>query len=346
MKIKRRRKQSRKLYHRLAFWIGVFVLGTAVGIMAQFTRAWVEPSSSAPAGNIAAPINTGATTQVKKGGDICVDTNGDGINEGCVGSGGGVPDGTITMWSGKTSSIPAGWVLCNGKNGTPDLRNRFVYGTGNGENPGATGGSTYSSISPSYHFNNIGANPGADAQSFSILPPYYKLAFIMKTSSAVSPLITGGAHDESECTAAGGTPTMDGAERFCKFVRSSCPSDWAQYQNWSTTTAESKKGKTENSCPGAKDCATSSHDWGNIARESCNYTDALWNSSSYEGYYCWGDISGCSPSDQSSGCSYNIYGDFVCPTVCDQGYGCNFDNSYCSANSTSLFAKVTEVGCY
>jgi hypothetical protein len=36
--------------------------------------------------------------------------------------------GVIVMWSGTISTIPSGWVLCNGSNGTPDLRNRFIIG--------------------------------------------------------------------------------------------------------------------------------------------------------------------------------------------------------------------------
>jgi len=36
--------------------------------------------------------------------------------------------GVIVMWSGTIASIPSGWVLCNGSNGTPDLRNRFIIG--------------------------------------------------------------------------------------------------------------------------------------------------------------------------------------------------------------------------
>lgn len=42
------------------------------------------------------------------------------------------------MWGGLVASIPAGWLLCDGQNGTPDLRDRFIKGaTGN---PGLTGG--------------------------------------------------------------------------------------------------------------------------------------------------------------------------------------------------------------
>jgi hypothetical protein len=52
-----------------------------------------------------------------------------------------IPTGVITMWSGAIGSIPAGWFLCNGANGTPDLRDRFVIGAGNGYGVGVTGGS-------------------------------------------------------------------------------------------------------------------------------------------------------------------------------------------------------------
>lgn len=41
---------------------------------------------------------------------------------------GGVPSGVIAMWKGSVSSVPAGWALCDGSNGTPDLRDKFVVG--------------------------------------------------------------------------------------------------------------------------------------------------------------------------------------------------------------------------
>jgi hypothetical protein len=40
----------------------------------------------------------------------------------------GVPVGAIIMWSGDPAKLPSGWVLCDGKNGTPDLRGRFIVG--------------------------------------------------------------------------------------------------------------------------------------------------------------------------------------------------------------------------
>jgi len=57
---------------------------------------------------------------------------------------GTIPIGGIIMWSG--TSAPTGWALCDGNNGTPDLRGRFVLGSGSGtgltpRTPGDTGGS-------------------------------------------------------------------------------------------------------------------------------------------------------------------------------------------------------------
>jgi hypothetical protein len=49
--------------------------------------------------------------------------------------------GMIMMWSGSIATIPSGWALCNGANGTPDLRNRFVVGAGSTYSVGGTGGS-------------------------------------------------------------------------------------------------------------------------------------------------------------------------------------------------------------
>jgi microcystin-dependent protein len=58
-----------------------------------------------------------------------------------------LPSGVILMWSGSVASIPFGWALCNGSNGTPDLRNRFIVGAGNTYAVGATGGTANANIS-------------------------------------------------------------------------------------------------------------------------------------------------------------------------------------------------------
>jgi hypothetical protein len=57
-----------------------------------------------------------------------------------------VPAGCILIWSSSTGSIPSGFVICDGSNGTPDLRNSFVLGAGNSYAVGQVGGSTDSSL--------------------------------------------------------------------------------------------------------------------------------------------------------------------------------------------------------
>lgn len=52
---------------------------------------------------------------------------------------GTVPLGGIIMWRG--SSPPPGWSLCDGSNGTPDLRGKFIVSIGGGFNLNAIGGS-------------------------------------------------------------------------------------------------------------------------------------------------------------------------------------------------------------
>jgi microcystin-dependent protein len=55
-----------------------------------------------------------------------------------------VPAGAIVMWSGSVASIPSGWYICDGNNGTPDLTGRFVVhadaDSGGTYAPGDTGG--------------------------------------------------------------------------------------------------------------------------------------------------------------------------------------------------------------
>ena len=117
--------------------------------------------------------------------------------------------GMIILWSGATNAIPTGFVLCDGNNSTPDLRDRFVVGAGNNYSVGDTGGATTDSISVSVSISGTtGTNSGGASSaghigslknasinghthSFSgsgsgsatvdTLPPYYALAYIMKT---------------------------------------------------------------------------------------------------------------------------------------------------------------------
>lgn len=50
------------------------------------------------------------------------------------------PIGAIVIWSGTAENIPTGWHLCNGKDGTPDLRDKFVLGAGEKHPVDKTGG--------------------------------------------------------------------------------------------------------------------------------------------------------------------------------------------------------------
>jgi microcystin-dependent protein len=58
-----------------------------------------------------------------------------------------LPTGIIVMWNSTAASIPAGWQLCNGSNGTPDLRGQFVVGAGGSYTPGDTGGAASVTLS-------------------------------------------------------------------------------------------------------------------------------------------------------------------------------------------------------
>lgn len=88
--------------------------------------------------------------------------------------------GIICLWGGAIEDIPAGWHLCDGNDGTPDLRNKFIMAAGDAYSPGDTGGSdTYmlaagvviASVAPSGDMSDA-TNPN--------LPPYYALAYIIK----------------------------------------------------------------------------------------------------------------------------------------------------------------------
>jgi len=130
----------------------------------------------------------------------------------------GVPSGCIVIWSGSSGSIPSGWNLCNGSNGTPDLRDRFVVGAGSTYAVGNTGGtkdaivvSHSHSVSDPGHNHSLGfqnttidqnsgsaglvrqgsSNTGTASTGISInstgdsgtnanLPPYYALCYIQK----------------------------------------------------------------------------------------------------------------------------------------------------------------------
>ena len=94
------------------------------------------------------------------GGSGGTGATGDKGQKGEVGSAGstGIPSGFIGLWSGAANAIPSGWYLCNGSNGTPDLRGRFVVGYSNNDSlfdVNDTGGSKDATlVSHSHTINN------------------------------------------------------------------------------------------------------------------------------------------------------------------------------------------------
>ncbi len=108
--------------------------------------------------------------------------------------------GMIMIWSGTVENIPAGWVVCDGNNGTPNLTDRFIQGTNVTAYIGNTGGAQIHThtvtdlghthaMDPGAAFIAAGGDYGAVTQSGSgnmdtadaeILPPYYVLVWIMK----------------------------------------------------------------------------------------------------------------------------------------------------------------------
>tara|TARA_B100000886_G_scaffold193830_1_gene133513 strand:+ start:2450 stop:4396 length:1947 start_codon:yes stop_codon:yes gene_type:complete len=77
--------------------------------------------------------------------------------------------GMIMMYTGSTA--PSGWAICNGQNGTPDLRNRFIVGAGNSYNVGVTGGFDSVSLSESQIPSHTHSFSGSSSHSHGINDP-------------------------------------------------------------------------------------------------------------------------------------------------------------------------------
>jgi hypothetical protein len=103
----------------------------------------------------------------------------------------GVPAGTIVMWSGTTGDIPTGYVLCDGNNSTPDLRDRFVFGAGTGATHADEAHYSGGGLAMTGTGNNINQYTGSNSkqdgggtcteQNVNVMPHYYTLCFIMKS---------------------------------------------------------------------------------------------------------------------------------------------------------------------
>ena len=118
-----------------------------LSVAGALTAASASVSNEVSAGSLAVSGSLGAasvttTGDASVGGDLSVGGSLTGF--------GVAPVGSIILWSGSIPDIPSGWALCNGQNGTPDLRDRFVVGAGSAMYPvGATGGEAYHTLTES-----------------------------------------------------------------------------------------------------------------------------------------------------------------------------------------------------
>lgn len=79
--------------------------------------------------------------------------------------------GMIMMWSPSAGAIPAGWALCDGQNGTPDLRDRFIVGAGGAYATGDTGGaSTATTNSAGAHTHPVSVTVNAHTLTEAQMP--------------------------------------------------------------------------------------------------------------------------------------------------------------------------------
>lgn len=90
----------------------------------------------------------------------------------------GVPSGVIALWSGATTSVPSGWFLCDGANGTPDLRDRFIVGAGSSYAVGATGGASSVTLTttqiPSHSHTGTTSSAGSHTHNITLYDaPYF-----------------------------------------------------------------------------------------------------------------------------------------------------------------------------
>lgn len=86
-----------------------------------------------------------------------------------------IPTGLITMWSGSVASIPVGWAICDGTNGTPDLTGKFVVhadaDTGGTYAPGDTGGADSVTLSESEipgHTHSFSDTTSSDSHTHTV----------------------------------------------------------------------------------------------------------------------------------------------------------------------------------
>lgn len=95
-----------------------------------------------------------------------------------------VPAGVPLPWSGSINAVPDGWLLCDGQNGTPDLRDKFIVGAGGTYAVGATGGS-------GSHSHSITGNVGDTALTIAQMPSHSHNINVPRASTGIGSVTSG-----------------------------------------------------------------------------------------------------------------------------------------------------------
>lgn len=101
---------------------------------------------------------SGTMTSSSTNADLTFDSTTSTLSAPTFAGNGTIPIGGIIMWYGNIVDIPSGWSLCNGSNGTPDLRSRFVVGATDDGSTGVTFDANTGAVSGSYAPHNTGGS--------------------------------------------------------------------------------------------------------------------------------------------------------------------------------------------
>ena len=107
------------------------------------------------------------------------------------GGGGDAFTGLIGIFSGAIADIPTSWALCDGTNGTPDLRDKFVVGAGLNYAPGASGGAETHTHTGEADPATIGSNVGDTTLTTGQMPSHTH-SFSVSAGSAGANTYVGG----------------------------------------------------------------------------------------------------------------------------------------------------------
>ena len=118
-----------------------------------------------------------------------------------------VPIGSILTYKGSLDDIPENWALCDGKNGTPDLRDKFIAGAGSTYALGDTGGENEVRLEADQnvsHYHSFGRHTGNNSGYFLSSASTFKLF----------PLATGTYPGKWNGSGGGGYWSWDGGSTF------------------------------------------------------------------------------------------------------------------------------------